>query len=374
MKDSWVIGILAAGSLIFALALLSPYKERVLSGVNDFAPLYAGPILADTGDLYDREKLHEIEREILGTHIPSHGYIRLPFYALLLKPLSLLPYRWAYSVWTAASLAAFAAFLWLWRPPGGQINILFGAMCLPVFAGVANGQDVTFLLLLVTLAHRWKIQGRTFLAGAVFSLCSIKFHLFFLTPLLIAGQRSWGFARGLLAGGAALAGASFLAGGWSWPLEFFRSATDPAFTPAVEAVPNLHGAVDQLGGSRVFETALTLSAAAAVWLVCRRASFEYSLGAMLAGSLLASYHSYLPDMALFLPAGLILVSKTRLAPLRILAAVLLSLPAYLALLLGYPSSLAVVGALLALVYLAAYEAVRKTPGKAAEPSPVTAKS
>ena len=91
MKDSWVIAIMAVVALCFMALMMSPHLERAVTGANDFAAFYSGARLLDTGDLYDNERLHEVSRESTAFHSPDHGYIRLPFHAVALWPLSRLP-------------------------------------------------------------------------------------------------------------------------------------------------------------------------------------------------------------------------------------------------------------------------------------------
>ena len=102
-----------------------------------------------------------------------------------------------------------------------------------------------------------------------------------------------------------------------------------------------------------------LSVVAAVWIVARRMSFSYALACSLAGGLLVSYHAYLPDYALLLPACLTIFVRTEVLPLRGVALFLLSPPAHFLVGAGLPTSLPVVAAIVLLVYLMAYEAWRK---------------
>ena len=102
MKDSWVIGILSAILVFFMVLMLWPHMEVTLNGRNDFAPFYSGAKLLEGGNLYDREALMEQERRLIGSFSDEHGYIRLPFHAAFLWPLTLLPYMTAYAIWEAA--------------------------------------------------------------------------------------------------------------------------------------------------------------------------------------------------------------------------------------------------------------------------------
>ncbi len=250
-------------------------------------------------------------------------------------------------------------FIALWRPPDFWQTLLFTCLCFPAFAAFINGQDVPLILLWLAVSMKLQAKQKPFAAGVIFSLCAIKFQLFVLTPVLLVAQGSWRFTRGLLAGGAVLAAVSFLAAGWSWPQQMYAAATTAEFSPNPGLMPNLHGALSSLPFGSWLEILVGLSVVAAVWIVARRMSFSYALACSLAGGLLISYHAYLPDYALLLPACLTVFVTTEMLLLRGLALFLLVPPAHLLASVGYPTSLPVVAAILLLVYLMAYEAWRK---------------
>jgi len=243
---------------------------------------------------------------------------------VLLWPLSRLPYLTAYAVWEALLVAASIGFILIWRPPTPPLTFVFSMMSLPLFASLANGQDTPILLLLIALTALFYRKERYFLAGLIFSLCSIKFHLFVLTPVLIIGQRAWRFGGGLLTGGAILAAISFAAAGLSWPVEFLHSVLTQRFSPGQSLMPSLHGLVTTLGYDAFAEVVLGLLVVGACWVIASRASFPWALAGTLVGGLLLSYHSYLPDATILLPACLLAVAKARLGALRILALLLLT--------------------------------------------------
>ncbi len=375
MKDSWIIAVVVLVALCFMALMLAPHFERAVSGANDFVALYAGARLLGTGNLYDSGRLHEASRQAIGRHSPDHGYIRLPFHAVFLWPLSRLPYRQAYLLWELAGLAAFVGFMALWRPPKFALTLLFSCLSLPAFSALLNGQDTTFLLLFLALAASLHKRSMPFAAGLVFSLCGIKFHFFLLIPLLIVGQRSWRFGKGLVVGAALLLAVSFAGAGWGWPLDFYHAVSNPGFSPGLEFMPNLHGALAVVPGGTVLEMLLGASVAAAVWMVCRYRGFLEALAACLAGGMLLSYHAYLPDFSLLLPAALTVMATSELPALRALAVVLLAPPTHLAIVFGFPYAAAAVAVNLLFVYLMAYQAWRlrsSVPRAAAEvtaPSP-----
>ena len=88
--------------------------QRVWAGHNDFMQLYAGGTLAGTSELYS-SGANRAMGEQLGFWMPAVQFVRLPYYALLLKPLTILPYHTAYVVFQGACLAAALAFAFLAR-------------------------------------------------------------------------------------------------------------------------------------------------------------------------------------------------------------------------------------------------------------------
>jgi len=358
MKDSWIIGILSAIFVSFMVMMLWSHMELTLNGRNDFAPFYGGAQLLESGQLYNREALMERERQLIGVFSDQHGYIRLPFHAAFVWPLTLLPYMTAYCIWEAALILSGIAFVFLWRPPGGNMNVLLASMSFPVFAAIANGQDTVFLLLILAVMMLLYRGDRKFLAGVVYSLCAIKFHLFLLTPLVIFGKREWRFARGFLSGGAVLAAISFAVAGWRWPIEFLESAVNPEFSPKTFDMTNLHGVMLNVPGGWALEIIVGLAIAAAVWVICRRTSFEYALAATLIGSYVLSIHAYLPDLAITLPAVLIVIAVSTAKSLRTLAFLLAVPPLHLLYFVGYPASAGIVAVLLAVIGLMLREALQ----------------
>ncbi len=207
----------------------------------DFAVFYAAPQLLETGELYDTPRLHELERKYTGTFSNDHGYLRPPFHALLYWPLSRLNFSTARACWTVILVVTFAGFIALWPGPSPGATLMFSSFAMPVFASFVGGQELPLLLFLLAAAAVLMRRNRAFSAGMVLSLCSIKFHLFLLIPLLLIGQRRWRVLAGLLAGGSVLLGASFAAAGPSWPILAVRTALNSQFSPHPGIMPNLHG-------------------------------------------------------------------------------------------------------------------------------------
>ena len=322
--------ILYGAGTLFAVCVMAfaaiNQPEQLIEGRNDFMPLYTGARLLDEGRLYGNEHLLEREAELTGFVSDTHGYIRAPFVAAMMWPLSRLPYRTALRVWQIASLSAVLAFVWLWDRQQRRLVALVTFASIPVLLAWLAGQDILFLLLVIALCIRLHQAGKPMAAGALFALCAAKPHLFLLTPIWILGLRDREFLKGLLLCGGALAVISTAVAGWSWPMEMFSETTNPRFSPSVSYMPNLHGALSLLPSSAFWEILVSAVAAGAVFLISIRAHFLPAFAAGLLGGMLLARHSYVMDLAILIPALLIVLRHTISPVIKIAAAILLTPP------------------------------------------------
>src|SRR5579871_6782322 len=125
-----------------------PMRARAVQGANDFVPMYAGARLAGSGNLYNPGQVIQVERAEAHVWSEFWPYSWLPFYALILKPLSFLPYHAAYACWEGLSLAAVVGFALLWPVPK-WIAVLGCCWAYPLMVCLGNGQNDGFLLFLV---------------------------------------------------------------------------------------------------------------------------------------------------------------------------------------------------------------------------------
>ncbi len=364
MRKPWevaaasILSVVLVGSLLFLALGRSP--NQFLTGHNDFMSFYAGGRLAGSPDLYSAERSREIQEQSTGAYVEALRYIRLPFHAGLLWPLGRMPYKPAYWIWESLLVLAFACFVALWRPPELQRTLLFSCYSVPAFAAVLNGQDVTLLLAAVAVSVHLLRQRRTCAAGVVFAFCAAKFHLFLLSPLLALREGGRKFVLGAMGGGAFLLSASFVVGGWDWPLRFLRALADQRIHPGVGIMPNLHALTVHWPAAKWLEWPLAAVVCLSCWRIVRRAPFQYALSGVLAGGLLISYHAYLADCVFLLPAALTVHAGTEVRWLRMIALFLLTPVPYFLLLFSNPASLLVPAATLALVFGMAWEATRRT--------------
>jgi hypothetical protein len=300
--------------------LLYGVRERALDGSNDFMPLYVAAQVWGTEDLYKAEPYFDFQVERFGAMNESLRFTRLPFYSILLAPLGLFEYETAYLLWVLLRVAAIAGFVMLW--PAGESKAdtaLFVCMSLPVFTALITGQDVLLVLPLIALALRYE-PARPFVSGLALSLCAIKFHLFVFLPVLFLAQRRWDVGKGFAAGGAGLLALSFAAGGWSWPAAYYGTLTDGRVHPGALNMPNLHG----IGLAMPLELAACALVAAGAWFAMRRTTFEIGMAIALIGGLLVSYHAYVMDCVILLPALLVVLVRAQAEWLKLASVLMLS--------------------------------------------------
>src|SRR5947209_2789488 len=97
---------------VLALVLIGPgYREKAVLGQNDFLQSYAAGRVIGHGDVYSVEEIARTCLESAGVVQGIVSYMRLPFWALILKPLTWLPYIAAYILYSAVSLLCFAGFV-----------------------------------------------------------------------------------------------------------------------------------------------------------------------------------------------------------------------------------------------------------------------
>ncbi|HUP02655.1 MAG TPA: glycosyltransferase family 87 protein [Bryobacteraceae bacterium] len=274
--------------------------EKVRMGADDFLPFYAGARLLGTAGLYRPDAVKQEELATAGITGEAWSYIRPPFLAAMVWPLSRLPYRPAHWLWLAARIGAAIGFVLLWPHSPRRETAVACCWFLPLAAALANGQDVPLLLLWVAAAERC-YPRRPFAAGLALSLCLAKFHLLALLPVFLWVHRRRAIG-GFLAGAAFLGMFSFVVAGWNWPSAYLAVLRLPQISPSIQSMPNLHG----LALPPAWEAALSLVVfAAALWAVAA-AEAGLALAVTLLAGILLSYHAYLADLTILLPALLAL--------------------------------------------------------------------
>lgn len=333
---------------VLLLAWGYPQRSRALAGHNDFLQLYTGATLVGSPSLYSPAANREVHLRSAGLTLEGVYYSRPPFYAFLLQPLAALPYRTAYAVFQCFNFAAIGVFLWLYARRLPEVAV-FASLFLPLLCDLLNGQDASFVLCLTGAAILSLRRGRPFLAGLLLSLCAIKFHLLVLVPIAFLLHKQWRVLAGGAAGGGVLVALSFLAQGWDWPLRYLELLRNPVLHPAQDHSASLRGITEQW----IVLAPLTIAAIALViWAVRKTDDVELSFAYALTGSILVSYHCYLQDTLVLLLAFALVAEKATGGALRGTAALIVSPPLALCLLVGAPYNMAMPAALLVFLFIA----------------------
>jgi hypothetical protein len=270
---------------------------------TDFLAFYAGGRLAATGHLYDPQAIWKIQTEAIGKYGPSLLFIRLPCFALFLWPLARLPYAIAQLIWLAIQMAGVAAAICSW-PGSRKLAMIVICWSLPVIMCFADGTDTPLVLLWLVLWRRLEVKNRHVWAGLALALCIAKFHLFLILPLLLFRHRRWLVIKGLVIGASALLGLSFLSAGWRWPVGYLHVLTASRINPGRAVMPNIHGLVPPELETPMVILVVMLSCAAIFKL-----DYSDALIVTFFGSFLCSYHAYVMDGVVLLPAILLAIEK-----------------------------------------------------------------
>ena len=343
-----------AALAVAGVALRAPVLVAARAAANcgaDFPVFYVAGKLAASAELYSPAAVQALESSTIGCTSDSSRFIRLPYFAALSWPLSRLPFRVASELWLWAGIAAIVGFILLW--PGLKIATSAAmAWSLAIGWDLTQGNDVSFLLLWIALGLFLLRRGRPFWAGLVFSLLLAKVHLFVLLPVLLAFKGMWRAVSGGIAGCAALLALSFAIQGSGWVPRFVRAATDRRIDPHPEHLQDIHGIAS---GHPGLEGVLAAAVLLAALYICRRASFDGGLCAVLLAGLLLGYHMSASDLALLVPVALLLAGSA-VEWLKIPGLIFLTpVPWYLS--VPYPRATAL--SLLALLGLLAVHANRR---------------
>lgn len=318
MRTNIIIAILVNVGI---LGHIAAWRSRPASAAcgNDFPVFYAGAKLLGTPQLYSPAAVQAIVQREVGCTGPAAAFIRLPFFAAMVWPLTLFPLAVAFALWRIALLAAEAGFIasfgrhWKWA-------LLACVWSYPLAWDFDNGQDASFLLFWMAAAALLMSRKRDFTAGVCLALCATKYHLLILLPLLLIARKLWGVAAGLAAGGAVLLGVSFAVAGGNWPAQYIPAVLNPDIDP-FPMEQNLRGIAQ---GHLPVELSLGVTVAIAVYIICRRAPIPLGLGSVAAGGVLVSHHMTMSDWAVPLFPCLILAIGCTSRVIRICAVALIS--------------------------------------------------
>ena len=331
---------------------------------SDFLSFYTGAYLASHGSvasLYDPAAQFAIQRNLLPSTVELVPFLRPPFYALLLAPLTRLPFGAAFIGWILLQTGIFLACLgWAWRR-FGTVALLCGSMSLPAALGIAHAQDTVAFLGVVIVSYLLVEKGRDLAAGAVLGLLLVKFHL---APLWLVGlilHRRWKMLAGFFATGSAAAAVSLAmvgVGGARAYAALLQNRNLEWLTPSPELTISFQGLAANLGIATLAGRAGLVAAAVGLLLAAvLNAPMWRVYAASTVASLLAVPHVYGYDAALLLLPLWLAAFHAALRPTKLVTLWLFTSLPFASLLAGKPWAAAASLSLLAFAATLAGEGV-----------------
>lgn len=224
------VALVIIGAVILSVSFATSDRGRTLFGPplgNDFAGFLVAAQILERGEasrLYDRELHDQLYHELLpnlaeGDSIP---YVHPPFVAGVLRPLTLMRYEAAVTVWLMISAGMFVAGAWLLLRSSPELakdhlglvlllSLSFEPFMMECWLG---GQLSAIGFLSYSLAWFALSRNRPLAAGMALGLSFYKPTLLLLTlPLLVIG-RCGRMLLGMTITGILLAGLSLAFVGW----------------------------------------------------------------------------------------------------------------------------------------------------------------
>jgi hypothetical protein len=189
----------------------------------DFPAFYTGGWLVGHGEytkLYDLQRQAQIQSVVLPGFEGVSAYLNPPHYALLMTPLSFLPYSAAFAVWTLLMASAFAGSVLLLRlllpalhERQGRLLGLLAFFSAPVYYALSAGQNTGLSLLLHTAILLALVRKHDIFVGVLIAAGMLKPQLFVgLLPLLLIDRR-WRSLLSFAAVSAVIGGVTLGLGG-----------------------------------------------------------------------------------------------------------------------------------------------------------------
>ncbi len=242
----------------------------------DFVTFWAASDLALSGhaaQAYDIAAIAAAERRALPHVADVYLWHYPPPFQLVVLPLALVPYLWAYGLWLAAWLAAYAAtFRAAFREPA-SFWLAIGASA--VFVNLLHGQNGLMTAVLAS-GGLLLLERRPLLAGLLIGALCYKPHLGLPLGLLLLAGGQWRAVAGATIAVAGLCALSALVLGLDTWRAFFANAETARAVLEGGAVPwhkmaSLFAAVRLVGGGVGLAYAVHGAAALVVFALTVRA-------------------------------------------------------------------------------------------------------
>ena len=298
--------VLVAGCCLFWAVFGWPFLTHAYE--SDFLCYYIGGTIVRQGrfaDLYHPAAQSQVQQIVAPAVKELRPYVRPPWFALCIAPLTFLPLVNAYIVWAGMMFAILIA-TWVWGfLRFGEFALVLAALFLPSNLGTFAAQDCALMLAIVCIFFASAERERLFVSGMALGVGLIKPHLLLLFPLWMLLQKRWRMLAGLaLAVVALLATATLILGasGLSAYLHLLlHGQTELGYSRSSDRMLNIYSLPANFGiSSRAVNAVL---AAIVVGLAACRLRFApvwQSLCLASTGSLLISPHAFEYDGGMLL--------------------------------------------------------------------------
>jgi hypothetical protein len=309
--------LLAAGLSVFWGVLGGPILVHFY--INDFLCYYIGGTLVREGrlaDLYNPTAQMDVQHRVAPGVAEPRPYVRPPWFAFALAPLTNLTLVHAYAVWIATLLITLLA-TWAWATVRfGEQALVLAVLFLPANLGICFGQDSAAMLAVLCISYVLLAREKYFASGLALGMGLMKFHLLLLFPVWMLFKKRWSMLAGFAATGALFLAAALLAlhpSGLAAYAQVLLHGRTELFDPSPDTMINIYSVTANFGvQSRALNAALAvLVVAIALWGL-RRAPDWRALAIVSTASLLISPHVFGYDASmLLLPVWLVIENATR---------------------------------------------------------------
>lgn len=199
MRVSGTSLVIVAGCWCFWVMLGGPILVHAYK--NDFLCYYIGGTIAREGhfaDLYRPAAQFKVQQRAAPSVRDPRPYVRPPWFALGLAPLTFLPLVYAYVIWIGMMLVILLG-IWAWcLKCFGQYALVLAALFLPSNLGLFFGQDCAVMLAVLCLFFVLSKREKSFVSGMTLGIGLIKPHLLLLFPIWMLLQKRWRMLAGFV--------------------------------------------------------------------------------------------------------------------------------------------------------------------------------
>lgn len=285
----------------------------------DFLCYYIGGTLARQGrfaDLYQPSAQMEVQRQVAPDVKEPRPFVRPPWFAFALAPLTRLSLVHAYTVWIALLLGTLLA-TWAWATVRfGENALMLAVLFLPANLGICFGQDSAAMLAALCISYVLLTRRKNFASGAALGLGLMKFHLLLLFPLWMVVQKRWRMLAGFAATGAVFLGSALAVLGpqglGAYANRLLHGQTE-LLGHSPDTMANIYSIPANFGIERQpLDLALAVLIAGIALYGLRRAADWRAIAITATASLLISPHAFGYDATLLLlPIWLVIEHSTR---------------------------------------------------------------